>query len=220
MNKNEIFLNIRNAYRLVYEAQKSMLDSIEYIKSRVKYSDCAGLPLFSEAFKTRSYVDSYANIRLAPYKWAWDYFPAYVFDYYFKDCPKHCCCMSIVQVMDNGFINSFEDRLDTSKFLDSAESSSFILFSFAKYPDDVKEALWYYNLFEDCKEDFAKAVFRISEIIDSSSDKVFDVEKEGQGRMISWKIDLCDFITLSDIDNALESFNKIIKERVAEEILK
>lgn len=222
IDSNAFGVNVRTAYRLLYEVQKSILDAILYIRTRLQFSDSAGTNLFSDTLEKRKpALDEWANIKIDPSKWAWDYFNGYMMDYYFSSCPDKPSCLSITQVMDDGFgqVKKIPSAiLDTSQFTSVEEAKSFLLFTFGFFSETDQNVLWYYNI-TDSKE-IRDGVFYIANQIDESADGVFDISDEGRGRLICWKVGLEAFANKDAVDSTLEQFNDIVKVRTGKCLLK
>lgn len=136
MDRKELYLNARKAYRLVYEVQDSIVEIVEYIRARIDYIDCAGKPLFSNALGKRKGIDeNYVNDNIGNGMWSWDYFPTFMYMYYFLTPPTETehCCFSIIQVMDDGFSKLPDTAAppSTKDFGDPTDSKSYLLFAFS-----------------------------------------------------------------------------------------
>lgn len=110
MDRKELFMNVRKAYRLAYEVQDSIVGTVEYIRDRIRYTACAGSQLFSDPIeKYKSAIDGEADQKFGKDSWgkkgSWKYLPTYMYMYYFQCKPTETqnCCFAIVQVMDDGF---------------------------------------------------------------------------------------------------------------------
>ena len=62
MDRKELYQNVRKAYRLAYEVQDSIIEIVEYIRARIRYSKIAGKQLFSASIERHiPALDDYAD---------------------------------------------------------------------------------------------------------------------------------------------------------------
>lgn len=217
MTSEELFLNVRRAYRLLYEVQDSARKVANYYSSKLDFIDYAGLQLFSDfPEKKKPSLDDYADIKVYTDKWTWDLFPCYMFEYYFvsKDGYK---CMSMVCVMDDGAFNA-KNILDTSTYFSVEDSSSYILLTYTKYSGTESDRIWYYNLYPDISES-RDAVFRLGKNLKDTADGLFECNNE-KGHLITVRYPMDLLMNQQKSESALEEFAEIIKKRVGDSILK
>ena len=121
---DNIFVDVRNAFRLLNRYQKRVLHIISYIRDQTPYTDMWGKRnwYFNEIGTRRGSPDpEYAKLRVYKDMWGWDFLYGYIFEYYFgmKKIGKKNVEMSILQISDDGcFIaEQGEKQLsDISKF--------------------------------------------------------------------------------------------------------
>ena len=217
MISEELFLNVRRAYRLLYEVQDSARKVANYYSSKLDFIDYAGLQLFSNfPEKKKPSLDDYADIKVYPYKWIWDLFPCYMFEYYFASKDGYRC-MPMVCVMDDGAFNA-RNILDTSTYIPVEDSSSYILFTYSKYNGTESDRIWYYNLYPDISES-RDAIFRLGKDLKNTADGLFECNNE-KGHIITARYPMDLLMDQQKSESALEGFAEIIKERFGDSILK
>lgn len=217
MTSEKLFLNVRRAYRLLYEVQDSARKVANYYSSKLDFIDYAGLQLFSNfPEKKKPSLDDYADIKVYSDKWTWDLFPCYMFEYYFasKDGYK---CMSMVCVMDDGAFNA-KNILDTSTYIPVEDSSSYILLTYAKYRGTESNRIWYYNLYSDISES-RDAVFKLGKNLKDTADGLFERNNE-KGHLITVRYPMDLLMNQHKSESALEEFAEIIKKHLGDSILK
>ena len=215
MTSEELFLNVRRAYRLLYEVQDSARKVANYYSSRLDFSDYAGLQLFSDfPEKKKPSLDKYADIKIYSYKWTWDLFPCYMFEYYFASKDK---CMSMVCVMDDGAFKA-KNILDTSTYIPVEDSSSYILLTYAKYSGNESDRIWYYNLDPNISNS-RDAVFKLGKDLKDTTDGLFERNNE-KGHLVTARYPMDLLMNQQKSESALEEFAGIIKVRVGDSILK
>lgn len=219
MTAEELFLNVRRAYRLLYEVQDSARKVVNYYSSKLDFNDYAGLQLFSNfPEKKKPSLDGYADIKVYSNKWTWDLFPCYMFEYYFVSNDGYKC-MSMVCVMDDGAFNA-RKILDTSTFVSVEDSSSYILLTYAKYSSRTKfdDRIWYYNLYPDISNS-RDAVFRLGKELKDKADSFVEYNNE-KGHLITVRYPIDLLMNQQRSESALEKFAEKIKESFGDSILK
>lgn len=131
---DNVFTDVRNAFRLLHRYQKRVLNIINYIREQTPYTDMWGGKWFSDTIGTRrdSPDKDYANLRIWKDMWAWDFLYGYMFDFYFGSTKinKKEIEMSVMQVSDDGYFlsdNSSSSLTDLSTFEDAEDSHSYIV---------------------------------------------------------------------------------------------
>lgn len=145
MDRKILFENVRKAYRLLFEVQDSIVELVEYIKSRIRFDDCAARQIFSDPISPRkSDIDgSGTKSYFGGGMWSWDYFPSLMYMYYFKT-PSYGnleSCFNVIQVMDDGakYANFDSGIVPTpAKFLEVEKSQSYMLFTFSLWENAHK----------------------------------------------------------------------------------
>jgi len=105
----EVFLNVRKAYRLLFEYQTKVLNLAKYIGDYFSYSYIGGWPLFSDACPKpgKGYLDN----------WSWDWLNMYAYAFYFgsKQIKDEKVSFEIRIYSDTGFYDSPYSETDKIK---------------------------------------------------------------------------------------------------------
>lgn len=222
MDRKELFMNVRKAYRLAYEVQDSIVEIVEYIRTKINYEDCAGKQLFSGSVRKRKGVgEGYVTDNIGGGMWSWDYFPTYMYIYYFDGIPTETqnCCFSIVQVMDDGFkIAPIKYSSPSTKyFRDSADSESYLLFSFSIQKKDHRNIWFEYDGTEVIRDEGSE-ILRISDDIKNKGNEPY-IKKTGDACFIVAKISLEAIGSKAEADQALQYFSKLVREETGYHLL-
>lgn len=173
MNKelNNTFVDVRNAFRLLYQYQHRILGIINYIREQAGYTNMWGSKWYSNAIgKRKNSPDSdYANLSVWHTMWGWDFLYGYVFDYYFgiRQIERRDIEMSVLQVSDDGFYISQNDKSSKTNILsyaDAEDSHSYLIFNVG-----CKEWMNYskkYNDLEQYLYDFLQSASDVDSYID------------------------------------------------------
>jgi len=222
MDRKELYLNVRKAYRLVYEVQDSIVEMIEYIRARIKHNDCAGKQLFSDPIaKRRLKDDDYADQYIGQGTWSWDYFLTYMYTYYFTGIPTETqyCCFSVIQVMDDGFVGApaKDSAPSTKDFCDAADSESYLLFAFSIWKKDQR-AIWFDYDGTEQIENEKEEIMRISD----------EIKQNGYGSYIVNTSDYCFIVkrinlesigSKPETDQVLSDFDTLVFEKTGYHLL-
>lgn len=239
MNRKELYQNVRKAYRLAYEVQDGIVETVEYIHSHIQSVKWGGKQIFSNKIDIQKpSVDDYVNEKFGQGMWSWDYFPTYMYMYYFsmkKPSDHQKCCFSIVQVMDDGFDGCPKNKkpLDTNTFTSPEESHSFLQFAFAiKNTSETDWRMWYNGGAELLVE--ADEIIRISKEIESkkivqrktTSEKTtseeikiednekkeaYYIKSDGKGNnFVVMQFSLENIGNREEADAALDRFNEVV----------
>jgi len=97
---NDVFLNVRKAYRLLFDYQTRLLSLGKYIGDYFSCSYYGGWPLFSDA-SPKAGKGSLGN-------WAWDWLNLYAYAFYFgsKEINDEEIFFEIRIYSDTGFFDS------------------------------------------------------------------------------------------------------------------
>lgn len=219
---DNIFIDVRNSFRLLNRYQKRILQIISYIREQTPYMDMWGKRdwFFEEIGKRRNSPDSeYAKLRVYKDMWGWDFLYGYLFEYYFgmTKIGKKKVEMSIFQISDDGFFISDQARkhmTDISSFEPSESSHSYLLFNASifttqyckhwlsdpSFPDDD----W-----QDC----------LTKFLSSPSDTKIITHTDGEVDVLK-KYEMQKFATQQTADDVIRNFGKIIKEQTGVELFK
>lgn len=120
--KENLPLEIRKAYRLLFDYQRRILNLIQFIGSTYNIPYKKGKPLFSSRGTNR--LDN----------WAWDWIYMYCYEFHFqRNEEDDTLWFSVILKNDSGYFesnleDSSIDRLDIEKFKDVEKSSTDLIF--------------------------------------------------------------------------------------------
>lgn len=223
MDRKELYLNARKAYRLVYEVQDSIVEIVEYIRARIDYIDCAGKPLFSNALGKRKGIDeNYVNDNIGNGMWSWDYFPTFMYMYYFLTPPTETehCCFSIIQVMDDGFSKLPDTAAppSTKDFGDPTDSKSYLLFAFSIWEKNQR-AIWFDYDGTNEIDDEKNEILRITEDITKKGHESY-IMKTVDAFFIATKVNLEGIGSKAEADETLQKFSMQIFDNTEYQLLR
>lgn len=117
----DLFLNVRKAYRLLHDYQQMVLDAIRYIGSQLDIAENGGLARFAgDAGKGRERTLGMAS---------WDYLPMILCEYHFLKGrhPEEWLSLSIFVVSDTGYYDAdpaIAEKSRSESYGDSEKSKS------------------------------------------------------------------------------------------------
>ena len=209
---DNIFIDVRNAFRLLNDYQKRVLQIVKYIREQTPYTDMWGRKdWYSDKIGNRrnSPDPEYANLSVHPDMWAWDFLYGYFFEYYFgkKQIENKSVKMSLFQVSDDGFFVSNDEKrhwTNTSSFASSESSHSFIVFNISVYTSK-ESRLWLRNSKEDndCKRFLTDFL--------SSTNEIKIVHDDSECCIIK-KYEMQRFSSQHEADDVIRDFGKIVKD--------
>lgn len=125
MNIEPDLLQVRKAYRLLYDYQARVLDLVSYCGSRMKFSYYGGWAQFSDS--TPKNGKGYLDL------WSWDWLNMYCYQFKFKTqkLGENTLDLSIFIVSDDGFYNSLsstKSRIDVENFAPVEHSKTKLIF--------------------------------------------------------------------------------------------
>ena len=219
---DNIFVDVRNAFRLLNRYQKRVLHIISYIRDQTPYTDMWGKRnwYFNEIGTRRGSPDpEYAKLRVYKDMWGWDFLYGYIFEYYFgmKKIGKKNVEMSILQISDDGcFIaEQGEKQLsDISKFEPSETSHSYLLFNIDVFTTKYCN-LWLTD--PTCPDDNQRDF--LTQFLSSPSDVKIVKQDNGEVSVLK-KYEMQKFATQHDADSVIRNFGKIVKEQSGIELFK
>ena len=150
---DNIFVDVRNAFRLLSRFQERVLNIVNYIREQTLYTDMWGSKnWFSDEIRNRrnSPDKDYAKLNVYKDMSGLDFLYGHFFEYYFGTYTKKgkpTIEMSIFQVSDDGYFISNEenkDMTDVSSYASSEGSHSYIIFNVSVYTTKKSE-LWLYD---------------------------------------------------------------------------
>lgn len=139
---DNIFVDVRNAFRLLSRFQERVLNIVNYIREQTPYTDMWGSKnWFSDEIRNRrnSPDKDYAKLNVYKDMSGLDFLYGHFFEYYFGTYTKKgkpTIEMSIFQVSDDGYFISNEenkDMTDVSSYASSEGSHSYIIFNVSVY---------------------------------------------------------------------------------------
>lgn len=227
MDRKELYQNVRKAFRLAYEVQDSIIEMVEYIRTRIRSTACAGGQLFSAPIETcKPELDEGVNQKIGSDSWGkqgnWKYFPTFMYMYYFECKPAETqkCCFAIIQVIDDGIakpLNEKHTTLSTASLKNPADSESYLLFSFSIWKDH--DFIWFYRNEERNElSNTETEIFRIGETIKSNGYKPYVVSNDASTFVVT-RINLESIWSKQETDHFLQDFAKLVHERTGYQIL-
>lgn len=219
---DNIFVDVRNAFRLLNRYQKRVLHIVTYIREQTPFTDMWGARdwYFDEIGNRRDSPDkTYAKLKVSKDTPGWDFLYGYMFEYYFglAKIGTKKVEMSILQVSDDGYFISEQAKkqlYNISSFEPSESSHSYLMFNIAIYTSKMCKH-WFKD--PSCPSD--NCIDFLTKFLSSQSDiKVF---KHDDGEIeISKKYEMQRFATQHDADDVIRNFGKIIKEQSGIELFK
>ncbi|WP_018675025.1 hypothetical protein [Riemerella columbina] len=126
-NIKEILVQVRKAYRLLYNYQKSVLDLINYIGRYYGFKYNGGYPKFSNA------APNNGGGKLENVSWDWLNLYFYEFNFGYKEIEGDKIHFAIFLMTDSGYFDyNTVDKLDTNSFKSVEDSKSQLIFLVGK----------------------------------------------------------------------------------------
>lgn len=207
------FVDVRNAFRLLYRYQSRILDIVGYIREHTLYTDMWGRRLFCTTIHTRNNCPDkdYAKLAVWSDMWAWDFMYNYVFEYYFGQVKigRKTIEMSVIQVSDDGFYKSISNKpsqTDISTFLQAEESNSYL----------VLTAGWKAWLRDEQEDDYDAFLHKF---LSGSNDSCIYIDDKGYWA-ITKRYPMQRFSSQKEADKVLADFGKIVKDNTGIELFK
>lgn len=215
---DNIFVDVRNAFRLLNRYQKRVLSIVDYIREQTPYTEMwGGKADFFDCINTKrnSPDGEYANLNVHRYRWGWDFLYGYIFEYYFgktKLEPENKNAeMSVFQISDDGFFVSpipieKKSMTDIASFASAESSHTFLVLNIAVFATEHSQ-LWLHDPEQpnDNYKDF------LTKFLSSSNDCTIK-EKDGE-IIILKKYEMQRFATQQSADSVIRDFARIVKER-------
>lgn len=218
---DNIFVDVRNAFRLLTRYQERVLNIVNYIREQTPYTDMWGSKnWYSDEIKSRrnSPDKEYAKLNVFKDMWGLDFLYGHFFEYYFGITKKgrYTIEMSIFQVSDDGyFISNDENKhmTDISSYANSEISHSYIVFNVSVYTTKQSQ-LWLHD--PDRPEDDGKDF--LTRFLESSKDKIItSTDKE---HTILKKYEMQHFTSQSEADKVISDFAKLVLDNTGVRIFK
>ncbi len=219
---DNIFVDVRNAFRLLNRYQKRILQIVSYVREQTPYTDMWGSRnlYFDEIGKRINSPDSeYAKLSVRKDMWGWDFLYGYIFEYYFgrQRIDKKNAEMSIFQISDDGYFISSQDKkhmTDIASFTPSEQSHSYLIFNLSVFP--TKECnLWLSDpsFPDDEWDDF------LTKFLSSSSDTKITRNDKGEVTILK-KYEMQRFSSQQSADEVIRDFGRIAKDNTGIELFK
>ena len=218
---DNIFVDVRNAFRLLTRYQERVLNIVNYIREQTPYTDMWGSKnWYSDEIKSRrnSPDKEYAKLNVFKDMWGLDFLYGHFFEYYFGITKKgrYTIEMSIFQVSDDGyFISNDENKhmTDISSYANSEISHSYIVFNVSVYTTKQSQ-LWLHDP-DRPEEDWKNFLTRF---LESSIDKIItSTDKE---YTILKKYEMQQFTSQSEADKVITDFAKLVLDNTGVRIFK
>lgn len=218
---DNIFVDVRNAFRLLTRYQERVLNIVNYIREQTPYTDMWGSKnWYSDEIKSRrnSPDKEYAKLNVFKDMWGLDFLYGHFFEYYFGITKKgrYTIEMSIFQVSDDGyFISNDENKhmTDISSYANSEISHSYIVLNVSVYTTKQSQ-LWLHD--PDRPEDDGKDF--LTRFLESSKDKIItSTDKE---HTILKKYEMQHFTSQSEADKVITDFAKLVLDNTGVRIFK
>lgn len=222
---DNIFVDVRNAFRLLNRYQKRILHIVTYIREQTPFNDMWGKKnWYSNEIGKRRGKDNkgdteYANLAIQKDMWGWDFLYGYIFEYYFgrQRIDKKNAEMSIFQISDDGYFISSQDKkhmTDIASFTPSEQSHSYLIFNLSVFP--TKECnLWLSDpsFPDDEWDDF------LTKFLSSSSDTKITRNEKGEVTILK-KYEMQRFSSQQSADEVIRDFGRIAKDNSGIELFK
>lgn len=215
---NNTFIDIRNAFRLLYRYQSRVLSIIKYIREQTVFPAWGnhsvwGRRLFCNPIgtvRTQGPDVGYANLDINLDMWGWDFLYNYVFEYYFGqiEFEEKNVDMSIIQVSDDGFYKSKTSKpspTNISTFNLSEDSNSYLIFAAGNK--------W---MCDEIEKDFNKFLHKFL----ASDSFISTFKDENEGWFIAKKYPMINFVSQVEADKIIRDFDNLIHEFSAIKIFK
>ena len=218
---DNIFVDVRNAFRLLTRYQERVLNIVNYIREQTPYTDMWGSKnWYSDEIKSRrnSPDKEYAKLNVFKDMWGLDFLYGHFFEYYFgrKKKGRYTIEMSIFQVSDDGyFISNDENKhmTDISSYANSEISHSYLVFNVSVYTTKQSQ-LWLHDP-DRPEEDWKDFLTRF---LESSIDKIItSTDKE---HTILKKYEMQQFTSQSEADKVITDFAKLVLDNTGVRIFK
>jgi hypothetical protein len=136
----DVFVDVRKAYRLLYLYQRRVLDTIEHISSILNDRGITGYSVFSNTAKDGKSVDFEY--------WAWDWLPMFCYEYKFdtKVVNGDKYDFAVAVYADNGYEDALSNvtQTDVEQFVPVEQSQTNLHFYVGKnmWKEEAFDAVW------------------------------------------------------------------------------
>lgn len=219
---DNIFVDVRNAFRLLSRYQERVLNIVHYIREQTPYKDMWGnKSWYCDEIRTKrnSPDTDYAKLNVSKEMCGLDFLYGHFFEYYFGTTKigKYTVEMSIFQVSDDGyFISNDENKhmTDVSSYASSEVSHSYIIFNVSIYSTKLSN-LW---LKDPNRLDDESQQHFLTRFLESSKDKIITyIDTE---HTILKKYEMQRFTSQSEADKVISDFAKLVKDNTGVEFFR
>ena len=223
---NNIFVDVRNAFRLLKRYQSRVLSIVNYIKEQTPFNDIRGSRrgFFAPIKSRRNNEDDYANLKIEKGMWAWDFLYGYIFEYYLGNCNignDIQADMSIFQISDDGYFlsdNKNKKITDISSFLPAERSHSYFILNFSSHASKGK-SIWLSDETSNYKQDNSTWKHFLTAFL--SSEEEIKIVKDGNGAInVLKKYEMQRFASIESANEVINDFAALVKENANVEIFK
>jgi hypothetical protein len=183
-----MILNVRNSFRLLYFFNRRILDLMKYIGIRLSIPFDGGYPMFSSPSPnngTKKVFD----------RWAWDWLNMYFYGFHFK---KKKYSLAIILQSDTGKWDANVDELDVEKYEETSKSKTKLIFIFSNNNND------YWKIVDEVyeKESLNKGNYK----------KTFEIPLNKKNILYCMAFDISEFRNKEATDNSLNKFIEYLKK--------
>lgn len=183
-NPQNVLLEVRKAYRLLYQYQRRILDLMKYIGNAYQCSYKGGYTKFSNV-SPRNGTGKLTN-------WAWDWLSMYYYEFHFE---SNKCKFSVFLLNDTGYFEANKQEsispTSISKFFPIEKSETKLIFVAGK------------NLWEGWSNDWRDLYF----VLEKQG-----LKTKGEGKMVFKSYDLEGFFEESNAEIQLKDFQAYCEE--------
>lgn len=222
---NNIFLDVRNAFRLLNRYQSRVLSIVHYLKEQTSFRDIWGSrrDFFAPIRIGRNLEDDYANIKIVKGMWGWDFLYGYIFEYYFGCCKKDYMQveMSIFQISDDGYFlskNEEKHMTNVSSFAPVEKSHSYLVFNFSSHPEN-KQSIWLSDDKSNYKQEPSTWKDFLTSFLSSEEDSLVVTDGKGCANVLK-KYEMQRFVSQESANEVIRDFAALVKKNANIEIFK
>ncbi len=208
---DKLFIDVRNAFRLLKEYQEKVLSIVYFIKEKTR---CADIINGEKKYSCPISMNANCYNNLSKDMWGWDFLYGYQFQYNlgsFED-ESRIVQMSILQVSDDGPYLSHSDKggkwIDVSSFASSVESHSYLVFYVIISP---KGGTSNFLLNDDSF---------MEEYLSSNNPQKVLLNEELKELQILNRYELQRFASLESTEEVIRKFGKIVLEQAQIKLFK
>jgi hypothetical protein len=186
---DNMILNVRNSFRLLYFFNRRILDLMKYIGNKFGIPFAGGYSMFSDP----SPKNGTKNI-LGRDRWAWDWLNMYFYGFHFK---KEKISLAIILQSDTGKWDSNVENLDVENYEETSKSKTKLIFIFSNNNNEY----W----------DIVNEVYENENLNKGKFEKTFKIPINKKN-MYCMVFDISEFINKEATDNSLNKFIKYLND--------